>query len=94
MKAQPARIAIVGANFAGIAAARQLSQRHSVTLLDPKPAFEFLPNIHELVSGVKSPGHLRLSRETLSRRAGHHLRRAAVTRLHTTIGQLELAGGD
>ena len=94
MKAQPARIAIVGPNFAGIAAARHLSRHHAVTLLDPKPAFEFLPNIHELVSGVKRPAHLQLSRETLSRRTGHHLRQASVTRLHTAIGQLELAGGD
>ena len=30
-----ARVAIIGANFAGIAAARRLSSRHSVTLLDP-----------------------------------------------------------
>lgn len=94
MSRQRARIAIVGANFAGIAAARHLSPRHDVTLLDPKPAFEFLPNIHELVSGVKAPQHLRLSREVLIERVGHRLRREPVKRLHASIGQLELMRGD
>ena len=94
MKKQRARIAIVGANFAGIAAARRLSPRHDVILLDPKPAFEFLPNIHELVSGVKAPRHLQLSRETLIDRVGHQLRREQVKRLHASIGQLELMNGE
>ncbi|MEQ8514140.1 MAG: FAD-dependent oxidoreductase, partial [Chromatocurvus sp.] len=89
-----ARVAIIGANFAGLAAARRLSTGHSVTLLDPQPAFEFLPNIHELVSGVKKPPHLRLSRETLTARAGHRWRPEAVKKLHVPIGQLELISGE
>ncbi len=89
-----ARVAIIGANFAGIAAARRLSSRHRVTLLDPKPAFEFLPNIHELVSGVKAPGHLQLSRQLLAARSGHRLLQEAVSRVHAGIGQLELDSGE
>ena len=89
-----AQVAIIGANFAGIAAARRLSNSHSVTLLDPQPAFEFLPNIHELVSGVKAPPHLRLSRESLIARAGHRWRPEEVRRLDVSCGQLELSSGE
>lgn len=89
-----ARIAIIGANFAGIAAARRLSTRHDVTLIDPLPAFEFLPNIHELVSGVKTPEHLQLSRDRLIKGLGHRLRRETVKRLHADIGHIELVTGD
>ena len=94
MSTARARVAIIGANFAGIAAARRLSSRHSVTLLDPQPAFEFLPNIHELVSGVKAPAYLRLSRESLIARAGHRWRPEEVKRLNISSGQLELSSGE
>lgn len=94
MSDKRARIAIIGASFAGIAAARRLSSGHAVTLLDPQPAFEFLPNIHELVSGVKTAPHLQLSRATLTARTGHRWRAESVKRLHTPIGQLELMSGE
>ena len=60
------RVVIVGANFGGLSAASELAKTHRVTLVDPSAYFEFLPNIHELVSGVKSPNHLRLPRQRLA----------------------------
>jgi NADH dehydrogenase len=42
-----------------------------VTVLDPEPRFGFLPNIHELVSGVKRPRDLELDRAALMARAYH-----------------------
>jgi NADH dehydrogenase len=87
------RIAIVGANFAGLTAAQQLSRRHSVTVFDPSPWFEWLPNIHELLSGVKRPADLRLSRKRLVARAGHRFVRAAVAELDARRGRLETADG-
>ena len=55
------RVLILGGGFAGLAAALELSSdRHDVTLIDRSRWFEFLPNIHELISGVKSPDLLRL----------------------------------
>src|SRR5512137_1033338 len=75
------RIVIVGANFAGIAAAQHLDGRYDVTVVDRSPWFEWLPNIHELLSGVKRPGDLRLPRARLVKRAGHRFVRAEVVRI-------------
>jgi len=49
---QKQRIVIVGGGFAGTGAARALADGPQVTLIDRKPNFEFLPNIHEIVSGL------------------------------------------
>lgn len=87
----PSRIAIVGANFAGLTAAQNLGREHVVTVFDPSPWFEWLPNIHELLSGVKRPGELRLSRRRLVARAGHRFVRAAVTSIDARRGQLTTA---
>ncbi|MEW5735991.1 MAG: FAD-dependent oxidoreductase [Thermodesulfobacteriota bacterium] len=67
------RVVIAGANFGGTAAALGLPGDADVTVIDPRPFFEFLPNIHELVSGIKTPAQLRLSRERIIGRAGHRL---------------------
>ena len=73
------RIVIVGANFAGLTAAQHLGREHAVTVIDRSPWFEWLPNIHELLSGVKQPAILRLSRPRLVATAGHRFIRATVT---------------
>jgi NADH dehydrogenase len=65
-------VLILGGGFAGLAAARELrADRHRVTLVDQRRGFEFLPNIHELLSGVKTPELLRLPLDRAVRRAGH-----------------------
>lgn len=74
------RILILGGGFAGLAAANQLSaDRHHVTLVDRNRWFEFLPNIHELLSGVKTPELLRLPLDDNLRSAGHTFIRDTVT---------------
>ncbi len=65
------RIAILGGNFAGLSAALALPQKFEVTLIDASPRFEWTPNIHELVSGVKAPEHLGIDRKRLLRKHGH-----------------------
>ena len=65
------RIVILGGGFAGLAAARRLPSSYKVTLIDRKPYFEFLPNIHELISLAKSPEILRLSLVDTVERFGH-----------------------
>ncbi len=65
------RIVIVGANFAGLTAAIQLSQDHAVTVVDCTAYFEWIPNTHELVSGVKTAKALRLSRAKILAHSGH-----------------------
>jgi NADH dehydrogenase FAD-containing subunit len=69
----PPSIVIVGANFAGIKAAISLPKTFRVTVVDPWPWFEFSPNIHELISGYKTPEILRFSKETAINRMGHTL---------------------
>jgi len=87
------RVVIVGANFAGLAAAQHLDGRYAVTVIDRSPWFEWLPNIHELLSGVKRPADLRLARARLVKRAGHRFVRAEVVRIDASAGAVITATG-
>jgi NADH dehydrogenase len=87
------RVVIVGANFAGLTAAMRLSPEYRVTVVDPAPYFEFLPSIHELVSGLKRPEHLRLSRERLLRPTGHRFVQESVTAIHSADRRVETRSG-
>jgi NADH dehydrogenase len=65
-------VLILGGGFAGLAAALELRpDRYQATLIDRSRWFEFLPNIHELLSRVKTPELLRLPLDRNVRRAGH-----------------------
>lgn len=76
------RVVIIGGGFAGLACANGLdSDRFAVTLVDRKAHFEFLPNIHELLSEVKSPAQLQLSLDAAMHAAGHRFVRGEVTLL-------------
>ena len=86
-------IAIVGGNFAGLTAATALSTRHAVTLIDPTRHFEWVPHIHEVLSGVKTPQGLRLDRAAIIRQAGHRFLRDRVAALHPAQGRLVTASG-
>ena len=86
-------IGIVGANFAGLSAALALPADCDVAVVDPQPWFEWLPNIHELVSGVKRPSDLRLPRREILERAGHRFVRARVVAVDLRRHQLRLDDG-
>lgn len=88
-----ARIVIVGGNFAGLKAAQSLARPASVTVVDPGRWFEWLPNIHELVSGVKRPADLRLPRRRVVVAAGHRFVRARVRRIDARRGLVQLEEG-
>jgi len=87
------RIVIVGGNFGGLTAARHLDRRYAVTVIDRSPSFEWLPNIHELLSGVKRPADLRLSLRRLVTQAGHRFVRAEVTGIDARAGRVATADG-
>ena len=87
------RVAIVGANFGGLRAAQALGSGFDVTVFDPSPWFEWLPNIHELVSRAKRPADLRLPRKRLVAAAGHRFVRDAVIAIDARRGILTTAGG-
>lgn len=86
-------IAIVGGNFAGLTAATKLSRRHAVTVIDASKHFEWMPNMHELLSSVKTPQGLRLDRAAIVKQAGHRFLRDRVTALQPPLGRLAMAGG-
>jgi NADH dehydrogenase len=87
------RIVIVGANFAGLTAAGALSRRGEVTVIDRSPWFEWLPNVHELVSGVKRPADLRLPRGRIIARAGHRFVRATVAEIDAKASRVVTTAG-
>jgi NADH dehydrogenase FAD-containing subunit len=87
------RIAIIGGNFAGLTAAIKLSRRHAVTVIDPSRHFEWMPNIHEVLSSVKTPKELRLDRAAIIQQAGHHFLHDRVTVVQPAQRRLITAGG-
>lgn len=88
------QIVIIGANFGGLTTALRLPNDYDVVVIDPSPHLEFLPNIHELISGVKSPDQLRLSKQRLLDRAGHRFVQDSVTNLNPTDRLVETDSGD
>ncbi len=87
------KIVIIGANFAGIACAMKLSSQYAVTVIDSSANFEFLPNIHELLSGVKSADRLRLPRARILNRLGHRFVQDTVSEIDAGGGAVSLASG-
>ncbi len=87
------RVVIVGGNFAGLKTAVNLPQKFDVTLIDKHPWFEFRPNIHELVSGIKTPAMLRFSNKAIVSRAGHRFLSDTVTQVVPGQKQVITASG-
>jgi len=88
----PLRIVIVGANFAGLTTAINLPRKYRVNVIDCRPQFEFLPNIHELLSGIKKTGSLRMDRKRLIELAGHRFIRDTVTMIDPTKKKIYTSG--
>lgn len=84
---------IIGANFAGLAAAKEIGTFTELTLVDPSPYFEFIPNIHELISKEKSPSNLRLDKGELIQNMGHNWIQDKVVSLKPEENQVELSNG-
>jgi NADH dehydrogenase len=87
------RVIIIGASFAGLKAACHLSDKYGVTVIDKSPWFEFLPNIHELISGMKTPDMLRFSNQAIVRRGGHQYLYDAVTEILPEKSQVRTRRG-
>ncbi len=94
MKPLRQHIAIIGGNFAGLSAAIKLSKQHAVTGIDPSTHFEWMPNIHEILSSVKTPQGLQLDRAAVIEHAGHRFLQDRVTELHPAKQRLLTAGGE
>ena len=74
------KIIVVGANMGGLAACRSFYKMGlSVKVFDPNPEFEWLPNIHELISGRKSQRLLRFDKAKLLKAQNHRYLSHAVS---------------
>ena len=87
------KVVIIGANFAGLSCAMNLSSQYAVTVIDSSACFEFLPNIHELLSGVKSTGLLRLPRARILQRLGHEFIQDTVSAIDAEGGSVRTVSG-
>ena len=88
------KVLIIGANFAGLTAAIQLSRKWDVTVVDPSPHFEWIPGIHEILSGVKTPQGLQLNRADIVARAGHRFMQNRVTQIDARRRSVTMASGE
>ena len=95
MSSSRSHVVIIGGNFAGLVAASRLSSDHDVTVVDARADFEWTPNIHEILSGVKSRESVVLPRAECVNRYGHTFVQDVVTRIDrdssTVITQSGLA---
>ncbi len=87
------KVVIIGASFAGLAAAGAISSRYSVRVLDPRREFQWTPNIHEILSGVKSERDVLLNREKIIERHGHTFLCDSAASLDTAARKIETAAG-
>jgi NADH dehydrogenase FAD-containing subunit len=87
------KIVIVGANFAGLTAAMKLPKTWDVTVIDPSPHFEWVPGIHEILSGVKTAQGLRLDRAKIIALAGHRFLKDRVTQIEARARRVTTAEG-
>ena len=87
------KIVIVGANFAGLSAAAKLGKKADVVIVDPSTSFEWTPNIHELVSGIKSHRSVAISSEKIATRLGHRFIQQRVEQIDAADQGVQLDDG-
>ncbi|MEP0203081.1 MAG: FAD-dependent oxidoreductase [Halioglobus sp.] len=87
-------VLILGGGFAGLSCASRLSsKRFDVCLVDQKSYFEFLPNIHEILSGVKTADDVRLGLDLQMSALGHNFVQGSIQDIATDTKEVNLHNG-
>ncbi|PID43860.1 MAG: NADH-quinone oxidoreductase subunit F [Proteobacteria bacterium] len=94
-------VVIIGANFAGLSAASQLAAKscagkneYQVSVIDSNPDFEWTPNIHEILSGIKNRKALSLSRPAILSRLNQKFIEDEVCAIDINNKSIELKSHD
>jgi len=87
LKSKPfENIVIIGANVAGLSLCKQLSLRGiKATVIDPNPYFEWLPNMHEIISKEKAEVSLSFDKRI-------HLQKMQHTYINSAMYKLDHEG--
>jgi NADH dehydrogenase len=93
MSSSRSRVVIIGGNFAGLVAASRLPCDYDVTVVDARPDFEWTPNIHEILSGVKDREGVVLPRPECVERYGHSFIQDVVTHIDRDSNTVSTEGG-
>ena len=93
MSPAKSRVVIIGGNFAGLVAASRLSCDYQVTVIDSRADFEWTPNIHEILSGVKNRDGVLLPRAECVGRYGHSFVHDLVTHIDRDSNTVSTEGG-
>ena len=89
------KVVIAGGGFGGTAAMRTLAGSDAeVTLVDPKPGFDFLPMLPELVGLRLTAASLRVPFSRLAERYGASYRTSSVTGIDPSSRMVVLESGD
>ena len=88
------KIVIIGANFAGLSLALKLPTKYQVIIIDPTPYFEWTPNIHEILSGVKISDRLQISRKEVIHKKKHQFLLDRVVVIEQENKQVKLESGN
>jgi NADH dehydrogenase FAD-containing subunit len=88
------RIVIAGGGFAGLACAQGLDAADfEVTLVDQRRHLDFIPNIHELISGTKRKAQLTLPLGAILHSLGHRFRQGVIREVDSRDRSLTLEDG-
>lgn len=87
------KIAILGGGFAGISAAKSFSNEYEVALVDKRSSFEWTPNIHELLSDVKSPSELAIPYRALVESNGQRFLQKEVRKVNVKNCEVQYDSG-
>lgn len=87
------KVIVLGGGFAGVSAINQLDKRCDVTLIDRKASFEWAPNIHEIVSGIKTPELLSFGLDKIAQSNGHGFVQVDVERVDLDSQLIDLSSG-